>query len=157
MVGLVESLAQQLVHRTTDPFGLAILTGVASSSFWFFGTFVLSLDGTLPATITELERAKKDISNTSALKLWEWMFYRGMVRFCCLDWLISSLRRSWFLLQIRFATAGIMSGTSYFVASIFRPDLRPILYGASLLSFSITPYSLVICKCWIPLHKVTAN
>ena len=80
MTGPVESLTQQLVQRVTDPFGLAILTGLASSSFWLFGGLELSLDGPLTATLTESERAKRGISVTSALKMWEWMFNRAKVR-----------------------------------------------------------------------------
>ena len=76
-----ESLTQQLIHSATDPFSLAILTGVASSSFFFFGNLGLVLDGILPATITEFERAKIGLSDTSALKMWEWMYYRAKVRF----------------------------------------------------------------------------
>ena len=81
MTGPVESLTQQLVHEATNPFGLAILTGVAASSFWFFGGLALALDGALAATITESERDKRGVSVASALKLWEWMFNRAKVGF----------------------------------------------------------------------------
>ena len=77
----VKTLAQQLIHRATDPFGLAILTGVASSSFWLFGSLGLAIDGLMPAVSTQSDRAKKDISETSALKMWEWLFDRAKVRF----------------------------------------------------------------------------
>lgn len=83
MAGPVESLTQQLIHRTADPSNLAILTGVTSSSFWLFGNLGIALDGVLPATTTESERAKKGISDASALKLWEWMFHRAKVSFPC--------------------------------------------------------------------------
>ena len=75
----LESLTQQLIRRATEPFGLAILTGVTSSSFLFFGALVLTMDGTIPATITASERAKKGISDTSALKMWDWVFHRARV------------------------------------------------------------------------------
>lgn len=81
MAEQIETLAQQLIHRVATPFGLAILTGVACSSFTFFGGLSLELDGVLSATATESERARKGISDTSALKMWEWMFRRGKVRF----------------------------------------------------------------------------
>ena len=77
----IETLTQQLIHRATDPFSLAILTGVTSSSFFFFGTSGLALHGVVPAIITESERTKKGISDTSALKMWEWAFLRARVRF----------------------------------------------------------------------------
>ena len=77
----IETLTQQFIHKATDPFGLAILTGMTSSSFWLFGNLGLVLDGLLPATINESERARKGISETSALKMWEWMFHRAKVRF----------------------------------------------------------------------------
>lgn len=76
----IQTLAQQLIHRATDPFGLAILTGVTSSSFWLFGSLGLAINGLLPATITQSERAKRGVSETSALKMWEWMFNRAKVR-----------------------------------------------------------------------------
>ena len=79
MAGPVESLTQQLVQRMQDPSSLAILAGVTSSSFWLFASLGLTLDGTLPATISESERAKKGISETSALKLWEWLAHRAKV------------------------------------------------------------------------------
>lgn len=81
MTNPVESLTQQLIQRATDPFGLTILTGVASSSFFVFGNLALALDGVFPATVNESERAKKDVSETSALKLFEWMFNRAKVCF----------------------------------------------------------------------------
>ena len=77
----IQSLTQRLAYRITDPFILAILTGVAFSSFYFFGNLANALDGTLPATITESERSRKDISDTSALKMWEWMYGHAKVRF----------------------------------------------------------------------------
>jgi len=77
----IESLTQQLIHRVTNPFSLAILAGVTSSSFYFFGNLGLALNGTLQATITESERTRKGISNISALKMWEWMYNRAKVRF----------------------------------------------------------------------------
>ena len=77
----IETLTQQLIRRATDPFGLALLTGVTSSSFFFFGATSLALNGALAATITQSERAGKGISDTSALKLWEWVFHRAKVRF----------------------------------------------------------------------------
>jgi len=76
----IQTLAQQLIHRAIDPFGLAILTGVTSSSFWLFGSLGLAIDGLLPATITQSERAKRGVSETSALKMWEWIFNRTRVR-----------------------------------------------------------------------------
>ncbi|KAF9646087.1 hypothetical protein BDM02DRAFT_3130630 [Thelephora ganbajun] len=118
----IETLTQQLIRRATDPFGLAILTGMASSSFWLFGSLGISIDGAFPAIVTESERAKKGISDASALKLWEWVFHRA---------------------KKHFAALALLSGASYLVASAFRPDLRPILYGASFLSFSALPYTLV--------------
>jgi len=77
----IETITQQLIHRATDPFSLAILTGMASSSFFFFGSLGLALHGVVPAIITEPERTRKDISDTSALKMWEWAFLRTRVRF----------------------------------------------------------------------------
>lgn len=77
---MTETITQHLVRDTTGPFGLAMLTGAISSSFFFFGNLSLAMNGVLPATITESERAKKGISDASALKLWEWMFYRAKVR-----------------------------------------------------------------------------
>jgi len=77
----IETLTQQLIHRATDPFSLAILTGVTSSSFWLFGSLGLVINGPMPATVTQSARAKKDISETSALKMWEWVFNRAKVRF----------------------------------------------------------------------------
>ena len=77
----VQTLTQQLLHRTTDPFTLALLTGAASSSFWFFGALGVSAFGILPATLSESERAKKGVSDASALKLWKWMFDRAVVGF----------------------------------------------------------------------------
>ena len=35
------------------------------------------------------------------------------------------------------------------VASAFRPGLRPILYGASFVSFSSIPYTLAVGECQI--------
>ena len=81
MAGPTESLTQRLIHSATDPFSLAILTGVASSSFFFFGNISLILDGVLPATITESDRDGKGVSDTSALNMWEWMYNRTKVRF----------------------------------------------------------------------------
>jgi hypothetical protein len=77
----IETLTQQLIYRATDPFCLALLTGTTSSSFFLFGTLGLAVDGVLPATITESERAEKGISDISALKMWEWVFHRAKVRF----------------------------------------------------------------------------
>ena len=77
----IETITQQLIHRATDPFSLAILTGVTSSSFYFFGNFGLALHGVAPAIITEPERAKKGVSVASGLKMWEWAFLRARVRF----------------------------------------------------------------------------
>ena len=81
MAGPIETLTQQLIRRVTDPSSLALLAGVTSSSFWLFGSLALAMDGALAATVTESERAKKGISETSALKMWEWVFNRAMVRF----------------------------------------------------------------------------
>jgi len=75
----IESLTEQLIHSATDPFSIAILAGVASSSFFFFGNLGLALDGVLPATITESERTRKGISDISALNMWEWMYNRAKV------------------------------------------------------------------------------
>lgn len=75
------TLTQQLVHRVADPFGLAILAGVTSSSFFLFGGLDLAFNGVLPATITESKRVKMGVSDTSALKMWEWVFHRAKVRF----------------------------------------------------------------------------
>ena len=52
-------------------------------------------------------------------------------------------------------SAALLSTTSYLVASAFRPDLRPILYGASFLSLSILPYTVVVCEYWIALCQMT--
>jgi len=120
-----ETLVQQLILRVTDPFGLAILTGIASSSFFFFGSLVLVLDGVLPAIITEPERTKKGISDTSALKMWEWVFHRA---------------------KKHFVAAAFLSSTSYLIASAFRPDLRPILLGATFFSFIGLPYTVAVLK-----------
>jgi hypothetical protein len=79
-----QPLTQQLVQRIADPFGLAILTGVASSSFWLFGNIAIALDGILPATSTLSGREKTGVSDASALKLWEWMFHRAKASF--LQW-----------------------------------------------------------------------
>jgi hypothetical protein len=40
----------------------------------------------------------------------------------------------------------VVSGVSYLVASTYRPDLRPLLYGAAFLLFSIAPFTIVVCK-----------
>ena len=79
MAHSIESLTQQLAQRATDPFSLAIVTGMTSSSFLLFGGLGLALDGAFPAVITESERVQKGISDTSALKLWAWMFNRARV------------------------------------------------------------------------------
>ena len=146
-----ETITQQLIHRATDPFSLAILVGVASSSFFFFGNLGLALDGILPATITESERARERISDASALKMWEWMYHRGKVRFPKTT-LPSILTRANptvyfpFVPQKHFGSTGLLGGISYLVASAFRPDLRPILYGASLFSFAPLLYTGVVCE-----------
>ena len=77
----LQPLTQQLVQRLVSPFGLAIVTAMASSSFWLFGSLELALDGVVPATATEAERAKKGVSDAAALKLWEWGFPRAKVSF----------------------------------------------------------------------------
>lgn len=125
MLGPVEPLTQQLIHRFADPFGLALLTGVTSSSFWIFGNIGIALDGALPATITESERTKVGVSNASALKLWGFMYDRG---------------------KKQFGVASVLSGAMYLTAAVLRPDLRPILFGASFTSFLITPYTFVVLK-----------
>jgi len=129
MAEQIETLAQQLIHRVTTPFGLAILTGAACSSFSFFGALSLELDGVLPATATESERARKGISDTSALKMWEWMFRRG---------------------KKHFGSTTLLGGASYLVASAFNHNLRPILYGASFFSFAVPMYTLAII---MPINK----
>ena len=53
---------------------------------------------------------------------------------------------SLFTLQKRFGTAAILSAVSYLVAAALRPDLRPILYGASFFSFLTLPYTIAVCK-----------
>jgi hypothetical protein len=148
----VESLTQQLIHRTTDPFSLALLTGVASSSYWLFGSLGIATLGTLPATFTKSDRAKAGVSDTSALKLWEWVFKHAAVSFLLSPACGNQALRthSFFVSQKRFGAAAMLSGTSFLVASVFRPNLRPILYGASFFSFSALPYTLAICKCRIP-------
>lgn len=166
MANSVESLTQQLVHRVTEPFGLAILTGLASSSFFFFGGVGLAVDGIIPATSTGSERAKKGLSDPVAMKLWEWMFYRAKVRFFPFPLFLSESLRfvtnlcfacSRFVSQKHYASASMLSGASYLVASAFRPDLRPLLYGASLLSFSITPYTLLTSKRLTPHARGTTR
>lgn len=57
-----------------------------------------------------------------------------------------------FLSQVRFAIASLLSGISYLVAGALRPDSRPLLYTASLLSFSVAPYTMVMCK-WQILNE----
>ena len=74
------SLTKQLIHSATDPFSLAILIGVTSSSFYFFGNLIIALDGALPATITKSERTRRGVSDASALNMWEWTYNRGKVR-----------------------------------------------------------------------------
>ncbi|KAF9789768.1 hypothetical protein BJ322DRAFT_1105630 [Thelephora terrestris] len=130
MAGLVESLTQQLTHRMSDPSILVILTAVTSSSFWLFASLGITLDGVIPATITASERAKRGISDASALKLWEWMFHRA---------------------KKHFISTALLSCASYLVAAALRPDLRPILYGASFFSFSTLPYTIAIL---LPINKV---
>ena len=83
MAGPVESLTQQLIHRMQDPSSFAILAGVTSSSFWVFASLGITLDGVVPATMSESERAKKGISDASALKLWEWLAHRAKVSSLC--------------------------------------------------------------------------
>jgi len=148
-----KSLPQQLIHSVTDPFSLAILTGVASSSFFFFfGNLGLMLDGIIPATITESERARKGISDVSALKMWEWMYYRAKVRFPTAFPILTRTEhtvRFSFIPQKHFASAGLLSCISYLVASTFRTDLRHILYGASFFSFTPLLYTVAVCECWI--------
>lgn len=80
----VEFLTQKLIHRVADPFGLALLIGVTSSSFWIFANIGIALDGALPATITESERTKMGVSNASTLKLWVFMYDRAKVSIFCL-------------------------------------------------------------------------
>ena len=75
----LQPLTEQLTQRLVNPFGLAIVTAIASSSFWFFGSLELALDGIFPATGTEAERVKKGVSDAAALKLWEWAFPRAKV------------------------------------------------------------------------------
>jgi hypothetical protein len=53
--------------------------------------------------------------------------------------------------------AGLISGTSFWVAPIFRPDLLPILCWASLFSISTIPYTLVVCESQIPLQRTTLD
>jgi len=74
-------LTQQLIHSATDPFRIAILAGVACSSFYFFGILSLALWGIVPATMTESARTRKGVSDASALNMWEWMYHGGKVRF----------------------------------------------------------------------------
>ena len=81
MAGPIGSLIQQLIYSATDPFSIAILIGVASSSFYVFGSLGIALDGTLPAVLTESERVRRGISDSSALNMWEWTYNRGKVRF----------------------------------------------------------------------------
>ena len=145
------SVTHQLTQRLVSPFGLAIVTGVASSSFRFFGSLELALDGVFPATGTEAERAKKGVSDAAALRLWEWVFYRAKVSpssvaeapFCAPR---NPTSRTDCLSQKRFAAAAMLSSASYLVASAFRPDLRPLLFGASLLSFSLAPYTFIVSE-----------
>ena len=75
------SLTQQLIQRIADPFTPAMLIAVACTSFMFFGALEMALDGILPATITKAEREKKDMSDASVLKLWEWVAPRAKVSF----------------------------------------------------------------------------
>ena len=74
-----ESLTR-LMHFATDPFSLAILAGVTSSSFYFFANVGLALIGIVPAITTKSERTRKDISDTSSLNMWAWMYNRAKVR-----------------------------------------------------------------------------
>ena len=82
----VQGLTQQLIHHAMDPFGLAIMTGVAATSFWLFGSLSLAIDGAFPAVSTQSERAKRNISETSALKMWEWASTRARVRVSLPPW-----------------------------------------------------------------------
>lgn len=59
-----------------------------------------------------------------------------------------------FVPQKHFATAAVLGGASYLVASAFRPSLRPILYGASFFSFSVVPYTLAVGECQIVFQQV---
>jgi hypothetical protein len=74
-----QTLTQQLIQRATDPFGIVALTGVISSSYSLFGILGFGISGLTPTMITQSERPKNVISETSALKLREWMYYRAVV------------------------------------------------------------------------------
>ena len=80
MTDPIETLTQHLIRRATEPSSLALLTAVASSSFFFFGNLGLALNGVFPATITKSERTRNGVSEESALKLWEWAYPRARVR-----------------------------------------------------------------------------
>ena len=164
MVEPVESLTKQLVQRITDPFGLAILAGVTSSSFWFFGNFGMALDGIVPAVSTEKERGKKDVTDVSALRLWEWFYNRGKASvYYSLPFAFSRTmwaynKPAFYVLQKHFGVVALLGGTSYLVASTFRPDLRPILYGASFFLYSVIPYTLIVCEYYhTPFTQTTPS
>ena len=59
--------------------------------------------------------------------------------------------------QKRFILAGLSGGTSYLVASIFRPDFQHILYGASFFSFAPLLYTVVVCEYWIAQYPVISG
>jgi len=65
-----QSLTQQLTHRAANPHP-------DRAPLLVF--LLLQKDGTLPATITESERISNSVSETSASKMWEWMYNRAKV------------------------------------------------------------------------------
>jgi len=60
-------------------------------------------------------------------------------------------------LQKHFASAGVVGTISYLVASTFRPDLRPILYGASFFAFAPLPYTFTVCEYRFTRYHVSVE
>lgn len=80
MTELVEGLVQQFVHCTTGPFNVAILVGVAASSFWLFEICNFFGDMMLPTTRDQQDPFLVEISEVADLTMWKWVSGRARVR-----------------------------------------------------------------------------
>ena len=47
---------------------------------------------------------------------------------------------------MHFGRVGTLGGIAFWVASAFRPDLRPLLLGATFFAFSAIPYTVAVCE-----------